>query len=65
MALVMENKGIKILSAIEFFVLVAHFCMPGLMKTRVGLIINIIGVINGILLIVFGIRELIKRHNRG
>ena len=37
MALVMENKGIKILSAIEFFVLVAHFCMPGLMKTRVGL----------------------------
>ena len=57
----MENKVVNVLIVIEVAVLAAQFSMPGVMATKAGLVICIIGVLNGIALIIFGIRELIRR----
>ena len=58
-----NNKILKVLGSIMAFLLITQFSMPGIMKTEVGLVISGISVIIGILLVVFGIRELLIRRN--
>ena len=57
----MENKVVNVLTIIEIALLAAQFSMRGLMSTTAGLVMSIILLLNSIALIIFGIRELIRR----
>ena len=58
---VMENKVVNVLTIIEIALLAARFSTPGIMATKVGLVMSIILVLNSSALIIFGIRELFRR----